>query len=190
MVKEKSFQGISHSYLQKLIVRCSFLFIAGIFLASIIFYFSSLQTTASTYLESFKLLIQLRHEILTKSIVIYSSATLFIIAGISCICVFYSHRIVGPIYRLTQFVKSIADGDLSGKVVLRGNDELQSLAGSLNRLVWSYNKNVRELAVKCRQARQTFSEFSSEEQLDFENYCSRLSNDIKEIETEVEKLKL
>lgn len=190
MVKEKSGQGISHSYLKKLIVRCSFLFISGIFFTSIIFYFSSLQTSASTYLESFKLLTHLRHEIFVRSIVIYSSATLFIIAGISCICLFYSHRIVGPIYRLTQFVRNIADGDLSGKVVLRSNDEVQSLADNLNRLVGSYNKNISGLAVKCQQIRQTLSEFSSEEQLYFENYYSRLYNDVKRVEMEIEKLKL
>ena len=56
--------------------------------------------------------------------------------------VILSHRIAGPWYRLEMSLQDLARGDLSHDISLRKNDELQSLATSLNKVI----QNLREVA--------------------------------------------
>jgi methyl-accepting chemotaxis protein len=69
-------------------------------------------------------------------------STLVIIPFAVWISVILSHRVAGPWYRLEMILKDLADGDLSYDIKLRKNDELQSLAVSLNSVV----RNLREAA--------------------------------------------
>jgi methyl-accepting chemotaxis protein len=69
-------------------------------------------------------------------------STLIIIPFAVWFSVMLSHRVAGPWYRLEMILKYLADGDLSHDIRLRKNDELQSLALSLNTVV----QNLREAA--------------------------------------------
>lgn len=61
------------------------------------------------------------------------------------ISVLLSHRIAGPLYRIQRFLKSVANGDLSAKLVLRKGDELQDLAGSINEMTDDLKNRVKKL---------------------------------------------
>lgn len=50
------------------------------------------------------------------------------------IAIIASHKIAGPIYRMLHFVNDIAAGNYSQRLVLRKGDELNELAGALNKL--------------------------------------------------------
>jgi methyl-accepting chemotaxis protein len=69
-------------------------------------------------------------------------STLIIIPFAVWLSIVLSHRIAGPWYRLEMILENLATGDLSHDVYLRKNDELQSLASSLNAVI----KNLREVA--------------------------------------------
>ena len=46
-----------------------------------------------------------------------------------------SHRIAGPLDRMTRFLKSVKEGDYSKRIKLRDKDELIDLANAINELV-------------------------------------------------------
>ena len=47
---------------------------------------------------------------------------------------FYSHRIVGPIYHLQKHLEKMIEGNYKEKLKFRKNDEFQYLAETVNRL--------------------------------------------------------
>ncbi len=61
------------------------------------------------------------------------------------VSIFLSHKIAGPIYRIEKFLKSIANGDLSAKLRLRKNDELQDLADAINEMTNDLENRVNKL---------------------------------------------
>ena len=46
-----------------------------------------------------------------------------------------SHRFAGPVYRLRQVIRSLADGTQPTKVEFRDNDFWKDMAGDLNRVI-------------------------------------------------------
>jgi len=54
-----------------------------------------------------------------------------IIIGVS---IWFSHKIAGPVYRMKQYLRQIAEGDFSTRITLRKRDELADLAESINYL--------------------------------------------------------
>lgn len=191
MSNEKSTQGISKSYLYNLVLRCAIIFIAGIVLTAVVFFFSVHQQLGSSYRESFLILSQLQKEMLTRSLIIYSLAFLLISGGIIVITLLYSHRVVGPMYRLSMFAKKISSGDLSETVVLRGNDAIQPLADELNNLITDYRNSLDMLAVKTEEFKEEVSLADAEkEDEERERQLAGLLSKAKELEGIVEKIKL
>lgn len=68
-------------------------------------------------------------------------------AGITIISVLFSlwrsHKIAGPVIKITRFVHDIAAGDYSYRIQLRSGDELQALARALNNMVDSLEERQR-----------------------------------------------
>ena len=48
---------------------------------------------------------------------------------------YLSHRVAGPIYRLTRYVEDIADGKIKGELSFRKKDYFPELADAINRFV-------------------------------------------------------
>lgn len=183
-------QGISKSYLQGLIFKCSLIFSGGIVLTSLIFYFSTLHSSGSSYGESFKLLSQLRQELLVKSALLYSAASLLIIAGIIFITLLYSHRISGPIYRLGLFARRVSAGDLSEQVFLRGNDEVQLLAVQLNAVISRYKDNIAELRLKQKDLADICKKIGEKQGEALVDPRKGLAEKVRELEDLVGNIKL
>ncbi len=181
---------ISKSYRRSLLYKCSLIFVAGSLLSSLIFYLFNLQAYGSSYQESFKLLSNLQQELLTKSLLLYSITTFLMIIGIAVITLLYSHRIVGPLYRLSMFVKKISEGDLSETVVLRGTDEVQLLADQFNHLIISYRKMIHDLSIKHGELNKLVSTNKEGNEDSQENLLAVLTAKVKELEGVVEKIKL
>lgn len=66
---------------------------------------------------------------------VYSGGIIFVFGLItSYISLHLSHHFAGPSVQIQKAIQSMIDGDYSKKIVLRENDELKSLADSLNQL--------------------------------------------------------
>lgn len=136
---------ISKSYLSGLIVKCGFLFTAGLILTGVILFFSAQQPLGPSYQESFTRLAQLKQEMLYKSILIYLVIMLVVMAGVVFITVHYSHRVVGPMIGLKRILGLIKNGDLTTPAVLRTKDAIKPMADALNDLMDSYKKTLKDL---------------------------------------------
>ncbi len=145
MSQDKGSKVISTSYMTGLIVKCGLLFTAGIVATGIILYLSSHQPLGPTYQESFARLAQLKHEMLTKSIVIYCVLTAVIMAGVVCISILYSHRVVGPLVGLRRVIAAINKGDLTTRAVLREKDAITPMADAINDMLNQYRNRVNRL---------------------------------------------
>jgi len=75
-------------------------------------------------------------------------ATVYAVIGIPCILaiavlhLFYSHRIAGPVYRISLEADRIAQGDLSGKISFRPKDSLAEMADMLNNVASQYRGRI------------------------------------------------
>jgi HAMP domain-containing protein len=48
--------------------------------------------------------------------------------------IYFSHRIFGPVVPIRRHIKNLMDGNFSGEIKLRSNDEFKDIAGDLNEL--------------------------------------------------------
>jgi methyl-accepting chemotaxis protein len=58
-----------------------------------------------------------------------------IILLFGALSIFITHRMVGPIYAVEKVIGRITDGDLSARVRLRKNDDLQEFGQAMNRML-------------------------------------------------------
>jgi methyl-accepting chemotaxis protein len=76
-----------------------------------------------------------RWEIVVPPILINN---LLIIVVVAVIGLFYSHRIVGPVYRINRDLQRVLDGEADVRVTLRGHDQFHALARRVNALLESF----------------------------------------------------
>ncbi len=67
----------------------------------------------------------------------------------SVISVFFTHRIVGPVYRLRQIMRDAGTGNLAQFAQFRRDDELQELAASFDDMVVNLNRRVYGLRARA-----------------------------------------
>jgi len=66
-------------------------------------------------------------------------AVVFAFAG-----VLLSHRVAGPIYRVQKIAEDLGNGNLNFTVRFRKDDDLQELAGALNKMIGNIRAMVKE----------------------------------------------
>jgi len=67
----------------------------------------------------------------------------------SILSVFFTHRIVGPVYRLRYIMRDVGDGNLSRLAAFRKDDELQELATAFDEMVIGLNRRVYRLRAEA-----------------------------------------
>jgi len=125
-------QIIAKSYRTGLIIKCGLLFAVGLLLTGLFLFFSAHHPMGPSYQESFARLAQLKHEMLVKSVLIYSLLMILTIAGVVFTTTIYSHRVVGPLVGLLRVIKAIGQGDFTQAAHLRKKDAITSMADSIN----------------------------------------------------------
>lgn len=130
----QSFQVIGRSYLRNVVIKCALIFIIGLVATAGIFLLLTRQPIGPTYGAGFRMLAQLEQDLFYKSLVVYGSTVLVTLVCIAFITMFYSHHVVGPVYRLRLFAGQIMSGDLRDRVTLRPTDVGQPLAREINRM--------------------------------------------------------
>ncbi|MBF0408245.1 MAG: methyl-accepting chemotaxis protein [Candidatus Riflebacteria bacterium] len=71
------------------------------------------------------------------------------------ICIFVTHTIAGPVYRMERVSKSIGNGDLTCFIKLRPKDELKDLADAMNEMIMGLRNKVftmKEASEKLKAA--------------------------------------
>jgi len=72
-------------------------------------------------------------------VIIAELISIFIVAFI---CIFVTHTIAGPVYRMERVARNIGDGDLTHFIKLRPKDELKDLADTMNEMTMGLRNKV------------------------------------------------
>ncbi len=76
---------------------------------------------------------------LLPGVIIAEAVSILVVAFI---CVFVTHTIAGPVYRMERVAKSIGEGDLTNFIKLRPKDELKDLADAMNEMTMGLRSKV------------------------------------------------
>lgn len=76
---------------------------------------------------------------LLPGVIIAELISIFIVAFI---CIFVTHTIAGPVYRMERVARNIGDGDLTHFIKLRPKDELKDLADTMNEMTMGLRNKV------------------------------------------------
>ncbi len=119
--------------------------IAGLITTLAILYSTMQQDIGPSYAVGIKMLSGLRQDILYKALTVFGITFFFMIIGILVLTMLYSHRIAGPLYRLSQFVKNVTEGHFDKRVSLREKDVIHPIAEELNELVSVYHVKLQNI---------------------------------------------
>ena len=72
-----------------------------------------------------------------------------------------THKLAGPVYRLEQSLKQIADGDLGFNVRFRAGDDLQELAVLLNQIIYRQGEALKTVRSVHQRLLETMGEVRS-----------------------------
>lgn len=64
---------------------------------------------------------------------------------VAFICIFVTHTIAGPVYRMERVARNIGEGDLTNFIKLRPKDELKDLADAMNEMTMGLRNRVNTL---------------------------------------------
>lgn len=76
---------------------------------------------------------------LLPGVIIAELISIFVVAFI---CIFVTHTIAGPVYRMEKVVRNIGEGDLTHFIKLRPKDELKDLADAMNEMTMGLRNKV------------------------------------------------
>jgi len=99
----------------------------------------------------------------------------------------FSHRIAGPVYRISKTVGDISKGNLSLRIRLREGDELVDLADMINNLVDSFNKTVisdKDIAIKIEKDLEEIKKLISSQPCD----CAKVESLINSLQQKSREL--
>jgi len=81
----------------------------------------------------------------------------------------FSHKIAGPVYRISKTLNDISNGDLSLRIRLREGDELVDLANTINNLVDNLSKTLasdKDIVIKIEKDLEEISKLVSSQPCD------------------------
>lgn len=67
-----------------------------------------------------------------------------ITALVFIVCIFFSHKIAGPLYKLQRFFEIVKNGGFPGKLYFRGGDYFPELAEDFNEAMDSVQDNYKK----------------------------------------------
>lgn len=121
----------------------------------------SVEKLESNLVEEAKLPVDSKQlgQALLPGVIIAELISIFVVAFI---CIFVTHTIAGPVYRMEKVVRNIGEGDLTHFIKLRPKDELKDLADSMNEMtmglrnkVISFRENVTQIQDGITLAKNT-----------------------------------
>jgi methyl-accepting chemotaxis protein len=141
----------------------------------------SVEKLESNLVEEAKLPVDSKQlgQALLPGVIIAELISIFVVAFI---CIFVTHTIAGPVYRMEKVVRNIGEGDLTHFIKLRPKDELKDLADAMNEMtmglrnkIISFKENVASIRDGVTLAKSTGN-------------VSKLEDVLKNLETMEESL--
>ena len=99
----------------------------------------------------------------------------------------FSHRIAGPVYRISKTVGDISKGNLGLRIRLREGDELVDLADMINNLTDNFNNTVisdKDIAIKIEKDLEEIKKLVSSQPCD----CAKVESLINSLQQKSREL--
>ncbi len=190
----KTLGVISKRYPVTLLTKTIFLIFIGVVTSGFILYYTSHVWIGHTYSEGLRTLATFKQLLVKKTILIYMTTSIFILAGIVVLTVMYSHRIAGPLYRLTVSSRQIARGDLTLKVRLRERDAIHPLADSFNELTEGYRNRVLKIKGYANELKRVSQgldmAIDKDDPEELNRAIDELSRSVRKIKEDLKEIKL
>ena len=136
---------IAEKGFKKLILILLGLFFLSSLISALVLY-KNLQTPISPhYGAAHMILTQVRESLAVKTITINLIFFILIAIGIILLCILYSHRIAGPLFKVKQYAATLGEGRFEERIRFRKKDAVHDLADVLN-----------ETAKACQDKKERF----------------------------------
>lgn len=189
MSNSQSYQGIPGAYRRSVILKSILIFGAGLLVTTAVLYLTVRQPIGPSYGEGFRMLAQLQNEIFYKSAIIYAITSLFILCGIIFLTLIYSHRVAGPVYRLSCYVKELGSGDFRSPVHIREKDVIHPIADEMNTMLEGYQQTLKNIKDEV-QGLEQYAEKISEGLATDDSVWTDIEKRAGKIAAELERYKL
>ena len=80
-------------------------------------------------------------------------------------CIYYSHRIAGPAYKLSNCLEDIGDGDLRIRVQLRTSDYLKDVADAVNGVTLKFHNTLSSIQESVQSMKDSAERDNAEDLL-------------------------
>ena len=170
----------------KFIVKfCLIIIISSLLIAGFMLFFSKGSTSVSV--ENTQIVVKKTSDLImpliVQTIVIVSA---FAGTAVMFLTLFMSHKIAGPLYRLKIALELLTHGDFANDIQVRGDDQLQDFAKSMDTLRVSLQQKVLALKDKHEQLKNHINQHDDSVVQDKE----AIIKIIHDIEEELNKFKV
>ena len=136
---------IKMKFQREFILKFCILVTVGAIISGGIVYILSMSTVTTTF-ENSRLVMKSTADFILPAILL-SSAIVIVFIGFAMVIVtlFTSHRVAGPLYRMEKDIKEVASGNLTKTFRVRQNDELKTLATSLDEMTKDLRAEINSI---------------------------------------------
>lgn len=136
---------IHKAFQRSFILKFCLIALCAMTAASLLIYFLSKNTLTATY-RYHHLALQRTGEAILPALVITNVVVLLVLLAATILVTLYvSHKIGGPLYRLSKTLESIGDGNLAFPVKLREHDQLTDFASAVNQMIGNLKERVLQI---------------------------------------------
>jgi methyl-accepting chemotaxis protein len=130
----------------RFMLRFCILVILGVVGTGVLFYLLSFRQLSTGYGDAVYTIYNLKRVVLPT---LFASLESILLLGIVTIIIaamslFFSHKIAGPLFRISRDLETIAAGDLTVETRLRAKDQIAELARIVNGLTQRLKRRVKE----------------------------------------------
>jgi methyl-accepting chemotaxis protein len=149
--------------IQKSLPRYLLLFATGIFiiftvLSAAYLYLDIYRPLSTHYSAIVSILADMHETLAVKTLKINAVFFIMILAGTLILGVLYTHRIVGPLYRIKMGSKAVLEGKLRTRLTFRKKDAIQSFGDSFNKMTKNYCNKIRGINAEVDQLNKTLTD--------------------------------
>lgn len=110
-----------------------------------------------SYLRDFSSDSKFRQALMSTLLWVFGIGLFLVIAQITMLTIYFSHKLAGPIFRFERICHSVIDGDYTVSVHLRKGDEMQNLARLINEMVTISRDRIKTGISETDEGRNSLS---------------------------------
>ncbi|MBI4849974.1 MAG: hypothetical protein HY808_15605 [Nitrospirae bacterium] len=152
---------IKENFLRNFLLTLLLIIFFGTAVYAVVFYLNIHKPLDTHYSAIITIITDIRESLVIKTFSIGAAFFILTAAGAGLLSLLYTHRIAGPLYRVRQCAKSIAEGSLDTVIKFRSRDAINAFAEAINEMTGSYGHKVTELALEIKRLKGSLTELGT-----------------------------